>query len=117
MFDWTPDNEAVINRFNRLMVELLRGTFNRNCFRPWEVELLLDIEACNLTGSNRRELLRRYQKAVQRHLENGGAKPLKLSEYLAAKRERAKGKADFAGAEPDEVIDSPLAGSEPIHPA
>src|SRR5262245_44607238 len=86
MFDWTQDSEALLSRFNRLMTELLRGTFGRNCFRPWEVELLLDIEACNLVGANRREILRRYQKAVQRHMENGGAQPLKLSQYLAAKR-------------------------------
>ncbi|MEQ1947359.1 MAG: hypothetical protein ABL995_09225 [Bryobacteraceae bacterium] len=55
---------------------------NRNTFRPWEVELLLDIEACNLKESTKRETLRRYQKAAQRHLEKGARLPIKLSEYL-----------------------------------
>jgi hypothetical protein len=56
----------------------------RNTFRPWEVELLLDIEGCNLREVNKRDTLRRYQKAVQRQMEKGARLPLKLSEYLAA---------------------------------
>ena len=50
--------------FNRLIQELLRGNMNRNTFRPWEIELLLDIEACSLRESSKREILRRYQRAV-----------------------------------------------------
>lgn len=100
------DSEAVLNRFNKLIVELLRGTFSRNSFRPWEVELLLDIEACNLTGANRREVLRRYQRAVQRHMENGGAHPLKLSEYLAAKRLRSKAKTQDEPSLSDDRLES-----------
>ena len=68
--------------FNRLIQELLRENINRNTFRPWEVAILLDIEACNLNESAKRETLRRYQKAVQRHMEKGARLPLKLSEYL-----------------------------------
>lgn len=119
MFDWTPNSEAVLNRFNRLIIELLRGSFSRNCFRPWEVELLLDIEACNLTGSNRREILRRYQKAVQRHMDNGGAMPLKLSEYLAAKRPRKKGKAspESDTSNGSHLEPKPVAEAEPVLPA
>lgn len=90
MLDSTSDPEAVLHRFNRLMQELLQGSFKRNCFRPWEIELLLDIEACNLTGAGRREMLRRYQKAVQRHFERGGTMPLKLSEYLERLRSRRR---------------------------
>jgi hypothetical protein len=100
MPDSTPDPEAVLHRFNRLMQELLQGSFKRNCFRPWEIELLLDIEACNLTGASRREMLRRYQKAVQRHFERGGTMPLKLSEYLErlrARRRRSSGVAASGG--------------------
>jgi len=63
---------------------------HRNTFRPWEIELLLDIEACNLRETNKRDTLRRYQKAVQRHMEKGARLPLKLSEYLnALKSKRA----------------------------
>ena len=82
MYDSLPDSETVLAQFNRLIQELLRGNMNRNTFRPWEVAILLDIEACNLKESAKRETLRRYQKAVQRHMEKGARLPLKLSEYL-----------------------------------
>jgi hypothetical protein len=84
MHDSLPDSDAVLAQFNRLMQELLRGNMHRNTFRPWEIELLLDIESCNLRESSKRESLRRYQKAVQRHMEKGARLPLKLSEYLEA---------------------------------
>ena len=79
-----PDSDAVLAQFNRLVQELLRGNMHRNTFRPWEIELLLDIEGCSLRETNKRDILRRYQKAVQRHMEKGARLPLKLSEYLAA---------------------------------
>ena len=84
MYDSLPDSDAVLAQFNRLIQELLRGNMSRNTFRPWEIELLLDIENCNLRESSKRETLRRYQKAVQRHMEKGARLPLKLSEYLEA---------------------------------
>src|SRR5579871_371586 len=84
--DSGPDSDAILAQFNRLIQELLRGNMHRNTFRPWEIELLLDIEACNLRDSSRREMLRRYQRAVQRHLEKGGTAPLKMSEYLESVR-------------------------------
>ncbi len=83
MHESQPDSEAVLAQFNRLIQELLRGNMNRNTFRPWEIELLLDIESCSLRDSNKRDTLKRYQKAVQRHMEKGAPAPLKLSEYLA----------------------------------
>ncbi|MFN7919791.1 MAG: hypothetical protein U0Q16_06820 [Bryobacteraceae bacterium] len=88
MTDQTPDTDAMLMQFNRLIQELLRGNMNRNTFRPWEIELLLDIEDCNLRDSNRREILRRYQKAVQRHVDRGATSLLKLSEYLERNRAR-----------------------------
>jgi hypothetical protein len=84
MHEQLPDSDAVLAQFNRLIQELLRGNMQRNTFRPWEVDLLLDIESCNLRESSKRETLRRYQKAVQRHMEKGARLPLKLSEYLEA---------------------------------
>jgi hypothetical protein len=84
MHDSLPDSDAVLAQFNRLIQELLRGNMHRNTFRPWEIELLLDIESCNLRESSKRETLRRYQKAVQRHMDKGARLPLKLSEYLEA---------------------------------
>src|SRR5882724_1199823 len=86
MYESEPDSETVLAQFNRLIQELLRGNMNRNTFRPWEIELLLDIEACSLRESSKREILRRYQRAVQRQMEKGGRLPLKLSEYLEANR-------------------------------
>src|ERR1700721_1739702 len=84
MHDSLPDSDAVLAQFNRLIQELLRGNMHRNTFRPWEIELLLDIESCNLREASKRETLKRYQKAVQRHMEKGPRLPLKLSEYMEA---------------------------------
>ena len=55
---------------------------SRNTFRPWEIELLLDIESCNLRDGSRREVLRRYRKAVQKQLDRGITPVPKLSAYL-----------------------------------
>ncbi len=88
MIDSLPDSETVLAQFNRLMAELLRGSVSRNTFRPWEIDVLLDIENCSLKDSNKKEILRRYQKAVQRHMEKGARLPLKMSEYLEAQKSR-----------------------------
>lgn len=77
--------EIRLHQFNKLMQEILRGRIQRNTFQPWEVEILLDIESCALRDSNRREILRRYQKAANRYVDRGGRTLLKLSEYLEKK--------------------------------
>lgn len=77
--------EGRLRQFNKLIQELLRGRLNRNTFQPWEIEILLDIDSCSLPDMNRRELLRRYQKAANKYVERGGRTLLKLSEYLAKK--------------------------------
>jgi hypothetical protein len=90
MYETLPDSDAILAQFNRLIQELLRGNMQRNTFRPWEIEILLDIENCNLRDGNRRDILKRYQKAVQRHMDKGARLPLKLSEYLdSVKAKRA----------------------------
>ena len=76
------DGEELLTRFNHLMREIERGSVNRNCFQPWEVELLVDLDSCNLPGQRKWETLRRYQKAFRRRIERGATTPLKLSEYL-----------------------------------
>ncbi|MBI3208484.1 MAG: hypothetical protein HYZ37_06240 [Candidatus Solibacter usitatus] len=86
MVETHEDSELVLNQFNKLINELLKGTLNRNTFRPWEVELLIDIEVCNLRDGNKRETLRRYMRSVQRHMEKGAPSPMKLSEYLEGLR-------------------------------
>lgn len=83
------DLESRLMQFNRLMQELLRGRIQRTTFQPWEVELLLDIEGCELHDANRRDLLRRYQKAANKYVERGGASLLKLSEYLDKKHKQS----------------------------
>ena len=75
----------VLLRFNRLMRDLENGIALRNSFRSWEVELLLDMQSCQL-GADRKRVLRRYQKAVQRSLERGATRLLLLSEYLTRSR-------------------------------
>jgi hypothetical protein len=80
--DEPVDLELTINRFNRLMKEILNGEVRRTCFQPWEVDLLVDLEACRLTRSRREELLRRYQRAVQHQLERGEIPPIKLSDFM-----------------------------------
>jgi hypothetical protein len=86
MVDTTLSSEAILTRFNKLVQDLLRGNMSRNVFQPWEIDILLDIEECSLKDSSRRETIRRYQKAVQRSMENGAPVPLKLSEYLSNKK-------------------------------
>ena len=85
----TQSSEARLNRFNKLLQELVRGTMSRNTFQPWEIEILLDIEACNLRDGVKRENLRRYQKAVQRAMDKGASTPFLLSEYLSDKKSAA----------------------------
>ena len=84
-----PELEARLLQFNRLMQDLLRGKIQRNTFQSWEVEILLDIESCELRDASRREVLRRYQKAANRYFERGGRTLLKLSEYLDKKHRNA----------------------------
>ncbi|HBY61061.1 MAG TPA: hypothetical protein DEH78_14660 [Solibacterales bacterium] len=90
------DSELVRAQFNRLVQELLRGKLHRNTFQPWEIELLLDIEACALRPSARRDALKRYQKAVERQMERGDSTPMKLSEYLEQRRIRRENPAGEA---------------------
>lgn len=94
---YNPEVEYMLAQFNRLMAELLKGSVARNTFRPWEVELLLDIETCELDRRNKREILKRYQKAQKRHVERGADALLKLSEYLERNRIRRLAQQQDAG--------------------
>jgi hypothetical protein len=83
------DHDAVLMQFNRLMEELISGNLNRSSFRPWEVEILVDMVRSKLPGASRRVImLREYQNAVQQRIREGAQVPLKLSEYLQLKRRR-----------------------------
>jgi hypothetical protein len=83
--------ELMLNRFHRLMGEIMRGAIVRNTFEPWEVDILLDLQTCQLERRRRWDILRQYQRAVERQMENGPGPPMKLSEFLEAReRKRAK---------------------------
>ena len=85
--------ELMLNRFNRLMGELARGVIARNGFEPWEVEILLDIQGCQLEPRRRSETMRQYRRAVERQLQSGAGPPMKLSDFLvyrARRRDAAK---------------------------
>jgi hypothetical protein len=98
------DIEIVHAQFNRLMNELLKGNIARNTFQPWEIELLLDIQAADLGNASEKEVLRRYQKAVQRAYDKGAKMPMKLSDYLGAlKARRNAGAAAQNGAEEADI--------------
>lgn len=80
--------ELMLNRFRRLMADLQRGAISRNDFQPWEVEILLDIADCELDRRRRSDVLRQYQKAVEKQMETGPGPPMKLSEFLAIRAKR-----------------------------
>jgi len=82
--------ELMLGRFNRLMGELARGVIARNNFAPWEVEILLDMQTCSLEPRRRSEILRQYQRAVERQMGTGPGPPMKLSEFLAIRAKQAQ---------------------------
>jgi hypothetical protein len=82
------DIEIVHAQFNRLINELIKGTIARNTFQAWEIELMLDIQACDFGDTPQKEMLKRYQKAVQRAYDKGAKMPMRLSEYISSLRSR-----------------------------
>ena len=80
--------ELQLNRFKRLIGELLRGETNRNCFAHWEIDLLLDFDTCQLPPRRRLEILRQYQRAVEHQMETGPGPPIKLSHFLVQREQR-----------------------------
>jgi hypothetical protein len=80
--------EIMLNRFRKLLAELMRGAIVRNSFQPWEVEILMDFQNCSLEPGRRMETLRQYQRAVERQMEMGPGPPMKLSEFLQQKTMR-----------------------------
>lgn len=88
--DDIEQGELQLNRFRRLMGELQRGEMTRNSFEPWEIDLLLDFEACEVPSRRRTEILRQYQRAVERQLESGPGPPMKLSHFLILREQRRK---------------------------
>jgi hypothetical protein len=82
------EQELMVNRFNRLIGEVMRGAVARNSFQPWEVEILMDLEYCQLDRRRRLEILRQYQRAVVRQMANAPGPPMKLSSFLILRERR-----------------------------
>ena len=80
--------ELTLRRFHRLITEILQGGTRRTVFQPWEVEILLDIQACQFDPRRKHRILRRYLRAVRRQLETGPGPPMKLSEFLQREQMR-----------------------------
>lgn len=99
--------EVSLREFNRLMTDLLQGRMQRNGFRRWEIEILLDLETCKLRRSTRRDTMRRYHQAMTRRLENGESLQL-VSEYLEIRRRRRRVAAQHAAALSNPVLTMPV---------
>jgi len=86
--DDLEQRELMLNRFRRLFSELMKGEILRNNFLPWEIDILLDFEACELPSRRRLEILRQYQRAVERQMESGPGPPMLLSHFLVLRERR-----------------------------
>lgn len=98
---------ATLEQFNLLMEELLRGGLARSTYRPWEIGILLDLEACRLRGGAKMKALREYQDAVQAELEAGAAEPSRFADFLARRTgltERKPAASEDAAVEPKKKI-------------
>jgi hypothetical protein len=89
--------EIQLHRFNKLMVDVMRGAITRNSFQPWEFEILLDMDHCQFDRRRRLDILRQYQRAVGKQMELGPGPPMKLSQFLELRERRREAK----GLQPD----------------
>lgn len=85
--DWI-ERELTLQRFQRLITEVLRGDIRRNAFQPWEIDILLDMAACGLDSRRQGLRLRQYLRAVRKQLELGPGPPMKFSEFLQTRTTR-----------------------------
>ena len=82
------DRELLSSRFQRLVRELIRGSITRNAFQRWELDILVDFDACALEAKQRIGILRQYERAVGRELAKGSGPPMKLSEFIQLRSTR-----------------------------
>jgi len=76
-------SDGVAMRFNRLMKCVLEGDLNGNAFQEWEIEILLDIQRCELPYAEFRRAIQRYRRYANRQLLNGAPMPPTFSEYVS----------------------------------
>ena len=82
------DIELMLNRFRRLIGEVMRGALARSSFQAWEAAILFDLENCHLERRRRTEILRQYQRAVEKQLATGPGPPMILSQFLELRERR-----------------------------
>ena len=80
--------EIQLHRFNKLLGDVMRGSSTRNSFQPWEFEILLDMDDCQLDKRRRLDILRQYQRAVNKQMERGPGPPMMLSRFLEIRANR-----------------------------
>jgi hypothetical protein len=86
--DDLTERELMLNRFRRLITEVMRGAIVRNAFQPWEVEILVDMEKCQPERKRRLDILRQYRRAVERQMRDGPGPPMKFSEFMEIRARR-----------------------------
>src|SRR3954468_19906624 len=77
---------ASLAEFNTLIHELIQGGPSRSVFKRWEMDVLLDFGNCRIRQSSRGDVLRRYQRAVQKQFLRGEYHFQPLSAFLAEER-------------------------------
>lgn len=82
-------SSLLIAKFDRLIQDLITGQIQRSKFSAWEMEILLDFEACGLSVKHL-ALVDAYCEAVHRQIAAGAAQPLKFSEFLASRPSSAE---------------------------
>ena len=91
--DEYEQREIQLNRFRKLIGELTRGQTTRNSFAPWEIDILMDFDMCELPSRRRLEIIRQYQRAVEKQMQSGVGPPMKLSQFLVLREQRRTGTA------------------------
>lgn len=86
----TKPDRSELTSLNQLVHDIIGGSVRRHTFSQWELELLLDLQTCNLRRGARAEMLRRYVRAVQQHFTTGAVGPLRLAEFLNRENDRSR---------------------------
>lgn len=80
-----------LNAFNQLVQEMIGGAVGRHTFSQWELDLLLDLQSCQIRKSARPNILRHYLKAVHQGFADGASAPLRFSSFIERHRRRRSG--------------------------
>ena len=73
-----------LDSYRQFVYQLIAGNVRQNTFTQWELDLLFDLEKFPVRKSRRAQVLRRYVKATNQHISNGGSSPPRFAEFLQA---------------------------------